>query len=68
MCTLPNIIEAMSTLHVSTDFEAFAAQPEPYIIKKNKEVDRVASPYSSAPITPILVFKKGLDLQFCEVV
>lgn len=40
----------MSTLHVSTDFEAFAAQPVPYIIKKNKGADRIASPYSSAPM------------------
>lgn len=59
MCNLPNIIEAMSTPHVSTDFEAFATQPVPYIIKKNKEVDRIASPYSSAPLIPMLVFKKG---------
>lgn len=48
MCNLPNIIEVIH--HVNYNFEAFAAQPLPYVIKKNKGADRIASPYSSAPM------------------
>lgn len=45
MCNLPNIIEVIHRVNSTCQysFEAFATQPVPYIIKKNKGADRISS-------------------------